>query len=318
MLDDGRMQRNGIFWRLGDGRKQHNGRAEFVYLSTALSAAGKRLCTLSVGSVDNTEDIYFKKPARRTGLPSIFNAGATSPETHHTYVNAYQALKNLTLHVACGVRDAPSLYWFNNLCNLGRLLKSIPNLEYLELVLPHASKFNVRPYTYERLFESKDGRWPRLHTLVLKEIGFGTKDLIEFLCNCLPSLRNLRIAGVMLCDGRWEWIIEAMRRSLSLERFETSHYEKIFLHVDDDFTGGNEFHWDQPAKCKWDLDITRDYVLRRPGVLHPNLQHYKRDEDGEDDEDAAARNAEAGCVSQQYFDELQNFLLRSGQTPSQR
>ena len=326
-------------WRPDDdGRNQFDGAAEFFYLSTSLSATGKRPCKLSIGLVDNSKDILIydgtPRPGGRgaptspkTGLPAIFNNNFACSEMHHIYVNAYQALTHLTLHMLCSTQDADALHSSYSLCGLGRLLKSIPKLEYLELVLPNAWTYKEHPYRYDHLFVNKDGRWPHLHTLVLEGIAIGIKDLMEFFCKCLPNLRSLSFSSILLLDGRWELIVEGMRRSLKLKSMVFRLDEGLFL-----YTHGVDS--DPMAEYDWDLDVLRDYVLRRPGVRHPNLPEYNEatsDKDGEDVEGTVAENGEesksekkkrrekrekdrialGARVSQQYFDELQKYLLQS-------
>ena len=238
---------------------------------------------------------------------------------HHIYVNAYRALTHLTLHLAT-IRAGDVLRECHSLSGLGRLLDSFPDLEHLELILPKPLPHHTQLYGYDRIFARKDSRWPRLHTLVLYNITISTKDL-TILLQSLPSLRNLRIPDVRLINGRWEWIIEFMHRSLKLESFEAAFYETWFQYADE-FGGQIEGH------DYWNFDVVKDYVLRRPGARHPNVDDNESEEQDEDDTGAAVGNdeeskyekkknieknraAKATRISQQYWEELQIFLQQS-------
>ena len=235
---------------------------------------------------------------------------------YHIYVNAYRALTHLTLHLATS-QEGGLLHDCHSLSGLGRLLDSFPDLEHLELVLPKALPRHTPLYRYDQIFARKGCRWPRLHTLVLCNVTIGTKDLV-LLLQSLPSLRSLRIPDVWLIDGRWQWIIEFMHRSLKVESFEAAPYETLFQYADEDF------YEDESG----DFDIVADYVLRRPGVRHPHLRANESDEEDENDEGAAVGNdketkyekkkekkkvraAEAARISQQYWEDLQIFLRES-------
>ena len=302
------------------------GISEFNHLSIALSNAGKRPHKLSVCSVGSSKDGAFREPNVEEGLPPLF----ACLKMHHVHVNVYRALTHLTLHLAA-IQASDALHDSYSLSGLGRLLDSLPYLEHLELVLPKSSSFLTQPYRYDQIFKGKDRRWRRLHTLELCNITISTKDLIRLLQG-LPKLRNLRVQDVMLVDGRWEWIVEFMHRSLKLESFEAAWYDNWFQYADEYFYDDDDYEDDdyepeQVEEANWHFDVIRDYVLRRPGACHPGVYDEKSERDGEDDEDVAAEDDEeskkekkkknekdkatkTALVSQKYFDGLQKFLQK--------
>ena len=297
------------------------GIAEFNYLSTALSIAGKRPHKLSVGSVDSSKDSVLREPNVGEGLPPLF----ACLQMYRIYVDVYRALTHLTLHLAA-IQAHDETHDSYSLSGLGRLLDSLPKLEHLELVLPKSLSSHTQAHRFDQIFKRKDRRWRKLHTLELCNLTISTKDLIRLLQG-LPKLRNLRIPGVMLCDGRWEWIVEFIHRSLKLESFDAALGESWFDYANEYFYEDGDYELDSAEESDWHFDVLRDYVLRRPGACHPEIDDDKSELDGEDDEDVAAEDGEeskkekkkrsekdkaikTALASQEYFEGLQKFLRK--------
>ena len=120
--------------------------------------------------------------------PIVFDSSNRSMGMHDILIDTYGNLYQLTLHIGTlGTRRLAEL------TGLGDFLGSLLGLEYLELFLPALAPSGSH-YTYDQIFDSKDGRWPRLHTLSLHNLAINTKDLVSFLSDGLPSLRNLYVS----------------------------------------------------------------------------------------------------------------------------
>ncbi|KAI4283430.1 MAG: hypothetical protein L6R38_002152 [Xanthoria sp. 2 TBL-2021] len=227
--------------------------------------------------------------------PIVFDSSDRSMDMHDVLINTYGSLSHLTLHM--GTRVPVSL---PDLTGLGDFLGSLLGLEYLELFLP-APALSGFQYTYDQIFDSKDGRWPKLHTLSIHNLAIGTKDLVSLFSNGLPSLRNLIISVMVLLDGRWEWIIQFMHEHMRLDEFQTSSGAEL-MYSDGGFYQDDNYEWYGTEEYDWLLESVQSYVVRCEGHKHPSNR------DDSDDDTVERKGKSADELARRYSKELQKFL----------
>lgn len=183
--------------------------------------------------------------------------------------NAEHDLTHLPLHMATieGV-DLP--HRMPDLRGLGHLLYSLTGLEFLDLRLPVAlsEPYWGNHYTYERVFERKDGRWPKLPTLTLHNIAIDTTDLVSLFSNRLPVLQTLAFSMTLLLDGKWEWIIEFMHHKMILDEMDIKYgssllYPGVKIYGEDQYEDRyrNEVYSDfMGSVCGYGLRSTKAQV----------------------------------------------------------
>ena len=187
------------------------------------------------------------------------------------------------------------------LTGLGDFLGSLLGLEYLELFLPAPAPFTSH-YTYDQIFDSMDGRWPRLHTLSLHNLAIGTKDLVSLRSEGLPSLRNLYACLMVLLEGRWDWIIQLMHWHMRLDDFQTPFGTEL-MYADGGFYQDENYEWNGIEEYDWLLESVQSYVLRWEVSKHPSYRAVS-------DDDAMRRKGKcADELAHQYSREPQKFLL---------
>lgn len=135
-------------------------------------------------------------------------------------VDAFERLKELSLHIRHGHDDSRDLDRYATLSGLRYLLSRIYNLENLKLCLGPLAEW----LTYECIFP-KTGVWPHLTTLAVENMKIRDEDLVHLLFARMPGLQHLRIKNMNLLQGTWESVIEVLkfRRLRSLD-MKSSYY----------------------------------------------------------------------------------------------
>lgn len=241
------------------------------------------------------------------------------------FTKSYRDLTHLTLHMGSFEAIAMPLV-YADLTGLGYFLASLTALQSLELILPYSVSHPERCYKYDGIFKTEDGRWPKLHTLKLYNIAISTTEIVSLFADALPSMRSLAISAVMLLDGRWEWIIEFMRKRMQLDTFAIGLLCGL-LYSDGGFYGDDQYDCYQTEEYDRHLGSVLNYVLH--GGHHPSIMDFSDDEVGDDEEDdqnseahqqhhgryrhvrtEMEKEAEAAAVSHRYTMELQHFLRK--------
>ena len=105
--------------------------------------------------------------------------------------------------------------FFDDLHALNRMLECMTTLKRIWLVLP--DDFVNEPiaainFSYTTVFP-KNGHWPQLIELKVRNRSVGTKNLIKLRIMNIPSLRHLRFGDINLLDRWWEGILEYLQMS---------------------------------------------------------------------------------------------------------
>ncbi|KAL8847818.1 MAG: hypothetical protein Q9221_007170 [Calogaya cf. arnoldii] len=284
------------------GLAPSDGFLEFTFVSNALSSADVHPSKLSVGSIDISKDRSRSQDTHfgyGEGIRPLLESGDW--EMLRVLDNVYQNLTHLSLHMATIDHvDLPRL--MPNLRGLGQLLYSLTKLESLDLRLPLARCDSLPLWgnqnSYDQVFERKDGRWPKLHTLILHNIAVGTRDLVSLFSNGLPILRTLALSSIKLLDGKWEWLIEFMHQKMVLDLM-SQEYGTTLLYPCSSFYGDDKYTFglkdEQYSKV---TNAVSAYAARKDN-FHPSV---------DEEEDKVLRGQLNARLTQLYSEDLEDFL----------
>ena len=272
-----------LAWMSYEGRAKKlntsDGALELMFLSNALAIAKRSPAKFALGArqahgITPTEFDYQNRDLKLSSLCE----------------NTFYALTHLELHLASdffheGRSEVP-----NAITGLGSVLISLARLEYLRLNLPMNIAENCGLYTYRQIFGRTVGKWPRLHTFIIRSLVIGTEDLTLLLTESMPALQNLKMFSTMkLLDGQWNWIIAYMRQlNLSSLKIDSDY---AFKSPDGRFYLEERYHYWDERYCLFTKNIP-EYVL--DGGRHPGLLPHQKDNE-----------------SDRYLEELQNFCTSS-------
>ncbi|KAI4252553.1 MAG: hypothetical protein L6R42_007911, partial [Xanthoria sp. 1 TBL-2021] len=148
------------------------------------------------------------------------------------------------------------------------------------------------------VFERKDGRRPKLHTLTLHNIAIGTRDLVSIFSNGLPVLRTVALSMMLLFDGKWEWVIEFMHQVMILDEMDIK-YGSTLLYP------GVNFYED-----RYRNEVYSDFMGSvcgygaRKHKFHPSIDFDDEDQEG-DEVMLAQMNAR---IAPGFFKQLEDYL----------
>ncbi|KAL8651668.1 MAG: hypothetical protein Q9226_004606 [Calogaya cf. arnoldii] len=296
------------------GLAPSDGYHEFAFLSSALSIAHVHPTKLSVGSIDISKDRSRSQDTRfgyGKGMRPLVELGDS--KMLRCLHNVYQNLTHLSLHMATIDHEVGLPRLMPDLRGFGQLLYSLTNLEFLDLRLPLA-RYDPLPFwgnqhSYPQVFERKDGRWPKLHTLRLHNIAIGTRHLVSLFRNGLPVLRTLALSMILLLDGKWEWIIEFIHQKTTLDMMSIE-YGTALLYPGPNFFCDDLYENDYSGEeYSWLMDAACAYGARKNN-FHPSVdfhdEGYKSDESDEKDE--TRRGQINARLARLYTKELKEFL----------
>ena len=237
----------------GVGLKAFRAVQDFRNLTFALSEARV------TGIRDLSIECILPPPASRSGLEK-----AQGFVGHG--MSVYARLDTLKLSLP-GWVATPSYDYYFDICRVSHMLGSMTTLKRLELELPNDHyKDPVFYYPYSMIFP-KNGHWPQLIALTVRNLAIGTKDLVTLFIKKMPSVRHLDFGNIYLTDGTWEGIVQFLRILHRLSSFSIS--EDLFLlckgHSHSGYYMGN-------------VDSVIDYVVNRQDDLslrHPGLLRSK-------------------------------------------
>ena len=258
-----------------------NGIPEFKFLSIALSRANIRPSKLTIGKSNNV--------GINGGIAPLFNSSNGCLAMQMTFDHVYRELSHLTIHFATNIVLEDPLIC-TDMSGLGRLLISLTGLESLFFDLPSGLYIPEILYSYNQVFAGQHGHWPKLRKLTIYNIAIGIKDLTKLLTLDLPKLQDLEIFQIILLDGRWEWIIEYMRKFLELEKLHNLHnsglvYPDWSFYLQGTMSDNHRFTPDYQIVS----DKITNYVIH--GGRHPSLLSHQPD-----------------AASEGYMEELREFL----------
>ena len=153
-------------------------------------------------------------------LPFVFDR--TRKESLSFYgldIVAFSELQVLKLSVArYSDEDIPAL--FPNLDGLRFLLRSVHQLRALTLDLPGHVEDRIICYKYSQVFP-QNSQWKKMTSLSLNGISSSAADFLNLITRRMPALSHLRLGVIGLGIGDWEGVIECMKHSMHLSRFDT-------------------------------------------------------------------------------------------------
>ena len=184
---------------------------------------------------------------------------------HGLDVAAFSGLKKLDLSIAAyGGEKTPVL--FPNMDGLRLLLCSMPRLEVLSLELPGDDADKPALYAFNQVFPQQ-GQWSQLTTLSLRALASSATDFLTLLVCRMPSLTKLELRDVELLTSSWEGVIECMKQSMHLRRFEIDSRAELWHREGIIFYG---YPYDSAHRHK-----IEEYV--RKGGRHPCLRPEEPD-----------------------------------------
>ena len=168
-------------------------------------------------------------------------------------VTPLSGVEELSLRFA-NYGSAKACELFKNISAFPTILGSMDRLKGLESCLPDGM-YNDPPvcYTYEQVFP-KNMRWDNMKLLRLFQISIGATELILLLLDGMPELENLEIGEIMLSQGSWEGVFEALKQMHRLCGFQITDNALLYHH------GGRE--------------LWRAYLLYRFGRLYNDVNTY--------------------------------------------
>lgn len=132
-------------------------------------------------------------------------------------VDAYHGMQDLTLQLAQSSKEVEDRSKLKKLSRLQSLLKSMTGLKKLNICFSQADGYDCY-FSHEQVLPS-DGRWMGLISLQISGMNTPAKDLVQLLTMRMPNLQLLHLSEIELVDGRWEGVIEGMKRSMHLGFF---------------------------------------------------------------------------------------------------
>lgn len=185
-----------------------NGADHYWIIIAALLRSQRKIKTFEMG-----DQTYCSFP------PIVFDR--TRKENFNFYghdIVALSHLQVLKLSVAqFGEENTPEL--FPNLDGLRFLLRSIHQLRVLGLDLPEFSEARTAFYKYSQVFPQK-GQWKQMTSLSLYAISSSAADFLTLITRRMPALSHLQLGMIGLDRGDWEGVIECMKHSMHLSRFD--------------------------------------------------------------------------------------------------
>ena len=139
---------------------------------------------------------------------------------------AFSELQVLKLSIAqYGDVDTPEL--FPNIDGLRFLLRSMHHLRVLDLDLPDCLRDKLLLYKSSQVFP-QDGQWNRLTSLSLYGISSSAAEFLTLIIRRMPALSCLQLEMIELDIGDWEGVIECMKYSMHLSRFDVTPHTHLY------------------------------------------------------------------------------------------
>ena len=233
-----------------------NGADHYWTIVAALLRSQRKIQTFKMG-----DQSYCSFP------PFVFDR--TRKESLSFYgldIVAFSELQVLRLSIArYGRGDTPKL--FPNIDGLRFLLRSVRHLRVLDLDLPRSPYDDASFYKSSQVFP-QEGQWNHLTSLSLWAISSGAADFLTLITRRMPALSQLQLGMIELDTGDWEGVIECMKYSMHLSRFDIVPDTTQFYH-----RGATEFFSDEKHGLK--PDEIEYYV--KEGGRHPCLRPDQSD-----------------------------------------
>lgn len=217
----------------------------FWTITTALAVAQQQMRHLGAGMLS----------------PAVFLHQNAVEDRIKCSTDAYSSLERLCLDFHPYTIGFENNSASDNLSGLQRLLVSATRLRSLMLCFPKESLRGGAPFALKQVFPG-DGKWELLTTMNLTAMSTSAKDFMLLLILRMPELRYLKLSEIVLLQGRWEGVIETMKRSMPLHSFLT---DSSLSHL-----GGQKFTGEvaEGLQESWSSTLEK-YVVK--GGRHPCL-----------------------------------------------
>ncbi|KAL8935327.1 MAG: hypothetical protein Q9216_005485 [Gyalolechia sp. 2 TL-2023] len=192
----------------------------------------------------------------------------------------WRSIQVLNINIAYFSGDPPPYTKdvFPCLDGLQSLFHDAPALQTLSLRLPmetHPVTGHNMFYNYLQIFPPIT-EWcsPTMTTLKLHSLSASYRDLAGLLFLNLPLLQDLELANIQLTDGKWDDIVEGLRRADNLSR---CRFPEPLLYPPDTYyiTQPNDVEdWEDTAHYRFLNNLAR-YVTE--GGRHPDLREDEPD-----------------------------------------
>ena len=204
--------------------KASNGAEHYHILVSALVQAQRRIRAFQTSSDSRcalTPYVFDRDRKTRSAKPLQF---------HNDNVTAFAGVEELGLRLgANGHTENPKL--FQNIAGLSAVLGSMDHLKRLELRLPVLMYCMSTLYTYDQVFPT-NVRWENLEVLKLFQLSIGATDFLLLLLDAMPGLRQLEMGVIILSQGCWEGVFEALKQMHRLRVLRIPDGEKLYQRGD--------------------------------------------------------------------------------------
>ena len=135
-----------------------------------------------------------------------------------------QVLK-LSIHYTRGNSPDP----FPNIDGLQFLLRSMHHLRVLDLDFPGWVEDKPAFYKSSQVFP-QEGQWSQLTSLSLYSISSSAAEFLTLITRRMPALNCLQLGTIELDTGDWKGVIECMKYSMHLSRFDIIPFTQFYHH----------------------------------------------------------------------------------------
>ena len=199
-----------------------DGAEHYRILVSALSHAQRRIRSFRTGECYRSTVppyVFDRSRKTRSAKPTSF---------HHDNITAFSGMEELVLRFA-DYGEANTVELFRNVAGLPAVLGTMHCLKGLELQLPDSWHEDDLPnyYTYDQVFPEKM-LWDKMKLLNLSQISIGATDLILLLLDAMPALTHLELDEIMLSQGSWEEVFEAIKKMHRLCASPISDYVGLY------------------------------------------------------------------------------------------
>ena len=246
-----------LCWQKTPGKGRYQ---EYHIITVALSQSQRRIRSLKL------EPLSF----------SIFDTNQDVSQSIISHsINSFSSLHTLTL--CFEVYDEETGLKDTALPGLQAVLNSTTALRFLTLSLGYNEICETPRLRYNHVFPT-DGKWMSLTHFELSTLALKVTDLIYLLTVRMPNVRKLGVRDLELLEGRWEGVIESLKRSMQFKSFSLLQGWDIpgcqLVHLGGRYFLGDEHLSDKDSAFRKALE---EYVVS--GGRHPCLRW---------DEDASA------------------------------
>ena len=162
---------------------------------------------------------HVKKRVRRLGTknlsPVVFDQKHSMEDRAKSSIDTYSSLQVLDLYFFEDFYEAMDRPDSDKLSGLQNIIGTATRLQQLRLTFVTNSRLGSIILPFAQIFPDK-GSWLALTSLSLCSTSTSAKNLVRLLTVRTPGLIRLELSNFLLSQGRWEGVIETLKRSTHL------------------------------------------------------------------------------------------------------